>query len=286
MAHDTLSYLHGASDTPLMGVTVGALLDQTAARFPANQALVVPYQDVRWTYQELNRQSDEVAAGLLGLGLDPGDRIGIWAPNLAEWVVLQFATAKAGLILVNINPAYRLSELEFALNQVGARALVTVPSFKTNDYLSMLTELMPELPDAQRGGLQAARVPSLRWIITLGDPASGTIPYVDLKSAATPETHARLNDLRDELQFDDPINIQFTSGTTGRPKAATLTHHNIVNNARFTGLQMKLTERRPDVHSRCRCITASAWCWARWPAWPTAPPWSFSPRPASTPRRR
>ncbi|MDJ0630121.1 MAG: AMP-binding protein [Rhodobacter sp.] len=241
MAPDIPSYLHGVSDTPLMGLTVGGLLDRTADRLPESPALVVPYQNVRWSYRTLKRKADEVAAGLLGLGLDPGDRIGIWAPNLAEWVVLQFATAKAGLILMNINPAYRLSELEFALNQVGVKALVTVPSFKTSDYLAMLTELMPELPTAEPGALDAARVPSLRWIITLGDAAPGTLSFGAVTGAATQETRTRLRDLKAELQFDDPINIQFTSGTTGRPKAATLTHHNIVNNAWFTGLQMKLT---------------------------------------------
>ncbi len=240
---DTRSYLHGASETPLMGLTVGELLDRTTHRHAEADALVVPHQDVRWDYQTLKRQADEVAAGLLGLGLDPGDRIGMWAPNLAEWVVLQFATAKAGLILVNINPAYRLSELEFALKQVGIKALVTVPSFKTSDYLAMLTELMPEMPETEPGALKSGCVPSLRWIITLGDPAPGTITYNEVKAAATRKTWERIRNLKNELQFDDPINIQFTSGTTGRPKAATLTHHNIVNNAYFTGVQMKLNER-------------------------------------------
>ncbi len=241
-AQSTYSYAHGVSDIPLMGLTVGNLLSRTAAKYPKNDALVVPYQDVCWTYSDLNRQADEMAAGLIALGLEPGDRVGVWAPNLAEWVVLQFATAKAGLILVNVNPAYRLSELEFALNQVEVKALIFVPNFKTSDYLAMLAELMPELAKATPGTLKAEKVPSLRWLITLGKVATtGTLTYASVMQSATDAARQRVRDLVTELQFDDPINIQFTSGTTGRPKAATLSHHNIVNNAYFAGLQMKLT---------------------------------------------
>ncbi len=238
------SYLHGVSDIPLMGLTVGGLLEDTAKKHPDNEALVVSHQNVRWTYQELNRQVDEMAAGLIALGLIPGDRVGVLAPNMAEWVVLQFATARAGLILVNVNPAYRLSELEFALNQTGMKALVTVPKFKTSDYLAMLSELMPELPASKPGTLKAEKAPDLRWIIVLGeDTFKGTIRYRDVMADATAKARHRICSLASELQFDDPINIQFTSGTTGRPKAATLTHHNIVNNAYFTGLQMALSDK-------------------------------------------
>jgi len=238
------SYLHGASEIPLMGLTVGGLLDRTAALFPDADALVVPFQNVRWSYADLARQTDEISAGLIAIGLEPGDRIGVWAPNRVEWVVLQFATARAGLVLVNINPAYRLAELEFALNQAGVKALVTVPDFKTSDYLAMLNELMPELSRTSPGRLQADRIASLRHVITLSDKrAPGTIRYSDVKASADKAARARVRELASELQFDDPINIQFTSGTTGRPKAATLTHHNIVNNAYFTGAQMKLTSK-------------------------------------------
>ncbi len=246
MAHETAlhSYLHGVSETPLLGLTVGGLLAQTATDHPENEALLVPYQNIRWTYRDLNRRTDEVAAALLALGLKTGDRVGIWAPNMAEWVELQFATAKAGLILVNINPAYRLAELEYALNQTGCRALVTVPTFKTSDYLGMLNELMPEMTTSAPGHLNARKVPALRWIITLGETAApGTLTYEQVISGSTLKARQLLDQQRALLQFDDAINIQFTSGTTGRPKAATLTHHNIVNNAFFTGLQMKLTHK-------------------------------------------
>ncbi|WP_257883496.1 AMP-binding protein [Roseobacter insulae] len=235
------SYLHGVSDMCLVGLTVGQLLEQSAARYADNDALIVPYQGLRWSYGELNRQADEMAAGLLALGFAPGDRLGIWAPNMAEWVALQFATAKAGLILVNINPAYRLAELEYALTQTGVRGLITVPTFKTSDYIAMLNELMPELAGSKPGQLKAQKIPSLRWIITLGETATpGAITHEEVRAGATNATRVQVQTLGLALQFDDPINIQFTSGTTGRPKAATLTHHNIVNNALFTGLQMKL----------------------------------------------
>jgi fatty-acyl-CoA synthase len=235
------SYLHGASIEPLKGLTVGQLFDDCANRFPDSDALVVGHQGIRWTWHRLREEVDRFAAGLVALGLEPGDRIGIWAPNMAEWAVTQFATAKAGLILVNINPGYRLPELEFALNQVGAKALITVPSFKTSDYVAMLEELLPELKGAVPGKLEAARVPSLRWIIRLGEGRSaGTVTWDDVMARSDAAATRRIRELSTELQFDDPINIQFTSGTTGRPKAATLSHHNIVNNAWLTGLQMKL----------------------------------------------
>jgi fatty-acyl-CoA synthase len=240
----TLSYAHGVSDIALAGVTIGNLLTASATRFPEYEALVVPYQDVRLTYRDLNSRAEQLAAGLIALGLEPGDRVGVCAPNMAEWVVLQFATAKAGLILVNINPAYRVSELEFALNQVGVKALVTVPKFKSSDYLAMLTELMPEFSTAEPGHIRSQRLPDLRWLIVLGDdPVPGALCYADVQAGATDAARERLVALSSRLQFDDPINIQFTSGTTGRPKAATLTHHNIVNNAYFAGLQMELTNR-------------------------------------------
>jgi len=162
------SYVHGASATPLIGETIGVRFDRIAERFAERDALIVPYQQVRWTYRELQRRVDAFAAGLLALGLEPGERVGIWSPNNAEWVVAQLATAKAGLILVNINPAYRLAELEYALNKAGCAALITAARFKTSDYVGMLNQLAPELADAAPGELAAARLPFLRLAINIG----------------------------------------------------------------------------------------------------------------------
>ncbi|HEX9646911.1 MAG TPA: AMP-binding protein [Alphaproteobacteria bacterium] len=244
MASERLSYVHGACETALLGLTVGQAFDRAVARWPERESLVVRHQDIRWTWVELARRVDEFAAGLVALGLEPGSRIGIWSPNNAEWVVTQFASAKAGLVLVNVNPAYRLPELDYALNTVEVGALVTAPSLKTSDYIAMLGELCPELATAAPGRLSAQRVPSLRHVIRLGPEASaGMHSFDDIAAGATDADRRRIAALADLLQFDDAINIQFTSGTTGRPKAATLTHHNIVNNAYFTGLRMRLSER-------------------------------------------
>ena len=233
------SYVHGVSGTPLLGETIGRAFDRIVAQGPDHEALVVCDQAVRWTYAELAQQVDTLAAGLISCGLQPGQRIGIWAPNRAEWVVTQFATAKAGLILVNINPAYRLNELEYTLKKVGCSALILEPAFKTSDYIAMMRELAPELDTCEPGRLQCARLPDLRCLISLGEMAeAGFIRYADVVSAASQDSRARLDELASTLQFDDAINIQFTSGTTGLPKAATLTHHNILNNAFFSGERM------------------------------------------------
>ncbi len=236
------SYVHGATTTPLLGETLGQNLDRTAARFPHNPALIVRSQSIRWTYQELVHRAEAFAAGLLALGLQRGDRVGIWSLNNAEWVVTQFATAKAGIILVNINPAYRLVELEFALNLVGCRALITATRFKTSDYIALLTELAPELPASTPGHLKSVRLPTLEIVIQIGGRSPGAIPFDDVPARATAEHVEQLARLQPLLQFDDPINVQFTSGTTGAPKGATLTHHNILNNGLFIGDAMRLTE--------------------------------------------
>ena len=235
------SYVHGASASPLLGETVGGLIDRIAQRWPDRPALVARQQGIRWNYGEFHAEVERIAAGLLALGLAPGDRVGIWAPNRAEWVVAQFAAPKAGLILVNINPAYRSHELAYSLNKVGCRALILPRAFKASRYLEILGGLAPELHDAEPGGLRAAALPDLRHVILLDDmPEPGTIRWADIRADTAAYDH--LHAIERELGFDDAVNIQFTSGTTGAPKGATLTHHNIVNNGFFIGEAMRLTE--------------------------------------------
>jgi acyl-CoA synthetase (AMP-forming)/AMP-acid ligase II len=244
MARLTQSYAHGVSNTPLIGDTIGVHFDKSAERWPDRPALIVRQQNVRWTYRELKEQVDAFAAGLLALGLAPGDRIGIWSPNNAEWVITQFATAKAGLILVNINPAYRTYELEYALNKVGCKALITAERFKTSDYLGMLRELMPEIEGAAPGEVRAKRVPTLTTLIRIdGGETPGYVRFDDVLGMGGERHRRMLAELQPKLQFDDAINIQFTSGTTGAPKGATLTHHNLLNNGYFIGEAQRLTDR-------------------------------------------
>lgn len=238
------SYVCGISDTPLLGDTIGRSLDYAVQRWGHREALVSPSHGVRWTWSEFAERVDALAAGFLALGLERGQRIGIWSLNRPEWTLTQFAAAKAGLILVTINPAYRLSELEFALRKVGCAAIVTATAFKTSNYMEMLNTLLPELARAKPGQLHAARLPALRMVIQIGGPAApGTIPFEEVARMGRAEHHEQLTALGAALQFDDPVNIQFTSGTTGSPKGVTLTHHNILNNGYFTGRAMRLTEQ-------------------------------------------
>ena len=238
----TQSYAHGASIKPLLGETLGVNFDLAAEKWGDNDALIVRHQGIRWTYNDLKKEVDAFAAGLLGLGLEPGDRIGIWSPNNSEWVVTQYATAKAGLILVNINPAYRVAELEYALNKVTCKALILATQFKSSDYLGMLKELAPEIPLSKPGSLNSERLPNLKIVIKIGgDEEKGFFDFQEIGGIASKKDNDRINDLVNALQFDDPINIQFTSGTTGFPKGATLTHFNVLNNGYFTGESLKFT---------------------------------------------
>lgn len=242
--HSIPSLVRGSDTPPLLEDTMGRLLDRIAASHPEQPALVVGAQGVRMNYRQFHDEVERVAAGLLALGMAPGERIGIWSPNRAEWVLLQFAAPKAGLVLVNINPAYRVHELEFVLNKVACRALVLPRHFKTSHYLELLGELAPELAQSAPGTLHAARLPELREVILLDEvPAPGTRTWRQLGALADAAALARLQAVEATLSAKDPVNIQFTSGTTGAPKGATLTHRNIVNNGYFVGEAMRLTEQ-------------------------------------------
>ena len=233
MTHE--SYVSGERSATLIEDTIGAFLDRVAERDGAKLALVVAHQRVRWSYADLKANSDRFAAGLLRLGLEPGDRVGIWSPNCAEWTVAQFATAKAGLVLVNINPAYRTSELEHVLRAVECRALITATHFKSSDYLAMLRTLAPELAE-DRGVLDSARLPALRHVVTIGNAIhAGCTPFDAVANLADESSRQRLEEIAAALDPRSAVNIQFTSGTTGLPKGATLSHHNLINNGFFVG---------------------------------------------------
>lgn len=241
----TASYAKGRTDVPLIEQTIGDFFADMAQRQGSRDALVSRHQGLRYSYGQLHAATRQLASALLNLGLVKGDRVGIWSHNNAQWVLLQLASAQVGLILVNINPAYRTTEVEYALNKVGCKALVAMPQFKTSDYLGMLRELAPELLTSEPGQLQAKRLPELRTVVWIdvagqGDEQPGMLRFSELLAQGE-SGDERINAIAATLSNNDPINIQFTSGTTGFPKGATLTHRNILNNGFFIGECMKLT---------------------------------------------
>ncbi|WP_236236261.1 fatty acid CoA ligase family protein [Pseudomonas faucium] len=237
------SYTQGNQDKALLSHCIGDAFDATVARFPDREALVVRHQALRYTWQQLAEAVDQHARALMALGVQPGDRLGIWAPNCAEWCITQFASAKVGAILVNINPAYRSSELDYALGQSGCRWVICADAFKSSDYHAMLLSLIPGLAQGQPGALICARFPELRGVVSLAvAPPPGFLAWHDLQARAASVSRQALAERQAQLRCDDPINIQYTSGTTGFPKGATLSHSNILNNGYMVGESLGLTE--------------------------------------------
>nr|XP_033500239.1 medium-chain acyl-CoA ligase ACSF2, mitochondrial-like isoform X2 [Epinephelus lanceolatus] len=248
----TTSYVHGTSTIPLLPLTVGQSLDSTVQRWPDREAVVFLQDGIRKTFAQFQQDVDKAAAGLLALGLKRGDRLGVWGPNTYEWILFQYASAKAGIIMVSLNPAYQVKEVEFTLKKVQCKAVVCPSHFKTQNFCEMLRELCPEIDTEPTGTIKSTRLPDLRMVIVTDSRQPGMLHVEDVMQAGESRHHKELMDLQSKLSFDEPINIQFTSGTTGSPKAACLSHHNIVNNAYFLGLRLGY-DWRPQVRV---CIPA------------------------------